>query len=228
MEELVHIKANQLDGAGFAGTELDRTVLEGILVIPKGAKGLVLFAHGSGSGRHSPRNIFVATALNKVGFATLLIDLLSQAEDQNYQTRFDIALLTQRVVTVIRWLQRQQKTCGLQIGLFGASTGAAAALYAAVQLPATVVKAVVSRGGRPDMAQEILPQVQAPTLIIVGGDDYGVIELNQAAYDALIAEKCFEVVPGATHLFEEPGCLEEVAHLATNWFRRYLLPHQTT
>lgn len=192
-------------------------VLEGTLAIPKGAAGVVLFAHGSGSSRFSPRNRFVAGELQKAGIATLLIDLLTEREDEVYETRFDIALLTERLDAVVRWLHKEPKTRALAVGLFGASTGAAAALKTAAKQGARIA-AVVSRGGRPDLAMDDLPKVVSPTLLIVGGLDFGVIELNEEAYAALPCEKKLEIVPGATHLFEEEGTLEEVARLACDWF----------
>lgn len=210
MEKLIHVTHAQVD-------------LEGMLKIPQGAKGIVLFAHGSGSSRFSPRNNFVADVLYKGGLATLLIDLLSKKEDEIYQTRFDINLLTQRLGMVVEWLEKQPETKGLSIGLFGSSTGAAAALQVAAAM-GKKVKAVVSRGGRPDLAMNVIDQVKAPTLFIVGGDDFGVIELNQEAYERLVCPKKFEIIPNATHLFEEPGCLEEVARLAKEWFKKYLEP----
>lgn len=191
--------------------------LEGLLSLPEKARGIVLFAHGSGSGRLSPRNNFVADVLNQASHATLLIDLLTQKEDETYETRFDIDLLTERLGIVVEWLKNQPETKALSIGLFGASTGAAAALKLAALLKKEI-KAVVSRGGRPDLANEVLDQVIAPTLIIVGGNDFGVIELNQEAYEKLTCEKAFKIIPHATHLFEEPGTLDVVAEEATAWF----------
>lgn len=200
----------------------DGVTLEGALEIPDLAAGLVLFAHGSGSSRFSPRNNFVAQELRRAGLATLLIDLLTRDEDRDYQTRFDIALLTQRVIAVTQWLATQADTRALALGLFGASTGAAAALQAAAALPETVT-AVVSRGGRPDLAGgQALARVRAPTLLIVGGRDDVVIELNRQAHALLKCEKELVIVPGATHLFEEPGTLEQVAKLAAGWFARRL------
>jgi dienelactone hydrolase len=208
---------------------MDRTVhipadgikLEGALVIPAGAQGVVLFAHGSGSSRHSPRNNFVAQALQSAGMGTLLMDLLTPQEDVSYETRFDIDLLTQRLERATEWLRQEPQTRSLQIGYFGASTGAAAALQAAANFGASI-GAVVSRGGRPDLAMAALDRVQSPTLLIVGGLDAIVIDLNRQAYRKLKAEKQLEIVPGATHLFEEPGTLQEVARLAADWFKRYL------
>jgi putative phosphoribosyl transferase len=192
--------------------------VEGMLEAPPHALGVVLFAHGSGSGRFSPRNNFVADSLHEEHIATLLIDLLTPQEDTHYQSRFDISLLTERLAAAVDWLQRQGGAPRLPIGLFGASTGAAAALQVAA-MPDTHITAVVSRGGRPDLAgAAALARVRAPTLLIVGGDDHGVIELNKTAYDLLHCEKQLSIVPGATHLFEEPGTLEEVAMMAGSWF----------
>src|SRR5437588_5641451 len=199
--------------------------LEGNLNIPENPPGVVLFAHGSGSSRHSPRNQFVAQVLHKAGFATLLIDLLTaDEEEQDWQTgrlRFNIDLLSQRVEGATNWLTLNPATANLKIGYFGASTGAAAALVAAAQRP-LAVGAVVSRGGRPDLASSYLTQVQAPTLLLVGSKDTQVIELNRWAFSLLRCEKQLEIIPGASHLFEEPGTLEKVAQLASQWFTRYL------
>lgn len=196
--------------------------IEGMLEIPERAVGLVLFAHGSGSSRHSPRNNYVADVLRQAGVGTLLMDLLTPEEDRDYQRRFDIALLTQRLLDAARWVVSQSDTREVSLGFFGASTGAAAALEAAAIL-GTEARAVVSRGGRPDLASsEVLASVSAPTLLLVGGLDDGVIDLNQQAYDQLRCEKKLHIVPGATHLFEEPGTLEEVARQAANWFARHL------
>ncbi len=196
--------------------------IEGMLEIPDRAVGLVLFAHGSGSSRHSPRNNHVAGVLRAAGVGTLLMDLLTQEEDRDYSRRFDIGLLTQRLLEAARWVKLQPATRDLPLGFFGASTGAAAALDAAAALGADA-KAVVSRGGRPDLASEqALLNVTAPTLLLVGGWDDGVIDLNQLAYDQLRCEKEMVIVPGATHLFEEPGTLEEVARQAADWFARHL------
>jgi putative phosphoribosyl transferase len=203
-------------------------VLEGDLVLPENAQGIVVFAHGSGSSRHSPRNRQVAAALNEARIGTLLVDLLTEREEEVDQLtghlRFDIELLARRLVGIIDWLQENPETASLPIGLFGASTGAAAALVAAAVRP-TVVAAVVSRGGRPDLALGALPLVRAPALLIVGEADSPVIELNRQALDALQTEKRLEIVPGATHLFEEPGALDEVARLAADWFARHLGDH---
>lgn len=203
----------------------DSVILEGALDIPEGAQGIVLFAHGSGSSRHSPRNNFVAGILRTGGLATLLIDLLTEEEDMLYETRFDIDLLTQRLMAATQWLQNQPRTKNLAIGYFGASTGAAAALKAAAS-PKNVIGAVVSRGGRPDMAEPDLDKVKSPVLLIVGGEDKTVIELNKQAYNKLQSEKELVVIPGATHLFEEPDALEEVARLATDWFKQKLVKKQ--
>jgi len=198
----------------------DSVALEGMLGMPPKAPGIVLFAHGSGSSRLSPRNNYVARALRSAGLATLLMDLLTEEEDRVYATRFDIGLLTRRLVAATRWIGKQPQTRRLSVGYFGASTGAAAALDAAAEL-GSAIGAVVSRGGRPDLA-ESLDQVRAPTLLIVGSLDTEVIALNRQAYAQLRSEKILEIVPGATHLFEEPGTLEQVADLAARWFTRHL------
>jgi dienelactone hydrolase len=199
----------------------DWVTLEGTLAVPAGTQGVVVFAHGSGSSRHSPRNTFVAQVLQTAGLGTLLFDLLTREEDATYETRFDIDLLTRRLVAATRWLREQPRTRSLGLGYFGASTGAAAALQAAAVL-GSVMGAVVSRGGRPDLARSALDRVQAPTLLIVGGEDHVVIDLNQQAYARLRGEKQLVIIPGAGHLFEEPGTLQEVARLASQWFVRYL------
>ncbi|MGZ6290207.1 MAG: dienelactone hydrolase family protein [Bdellovibrionota bacterium] len=198
----------------------DHVFLEGKLVIPEGANSIVMFAHGSGSGRFSPRNNYVAGVLQDAGIGTLLLDLLSEGEENNRQKVFDIELLAERLIRAKNWLSGQPETLSLKLGYFGASTGAGAALVAAAREPDNVF-AVVSRGGRPDLATYDLRSVTAPTLLIVGGEDYGVIELNQEALDALTCTKRLEIVPGATHLFEEPGTLERVAELATGWFTKF-------
>jgi len=199
--------------------------INGNLDIPEGARVIVLFAHGSGSGRFSPRNSYVARLMNKRGMATLLMDLLTADEEavdeQTAEFRFDIDLLAKRLIDATVWLRQNPATASLAIGYFGASTGAAAALIAAAKLP-NDVKAVVSRGGRPDLASEHLAKVKAPTLLIVGGDDFEVLEMNKNALKLIRAEKKLEVVPGATHLFEEPGKLQEAAELAIHWFARHL------
>ena len=204
-----------------ASIPADGRKLEGELIVPANASGVVAFAHGSGSSRHSPRNQFVARELQQAGLATLLLDLLEEEEAEDRHKVFDIELLAVRLLAAARWLGDNASTRGLGLGYFGASTGAAAALVAAARDPGRV-SAVVSRGGRPDLAMRWLPQVQAPTLLIVGGRDDQVIELNQAAYKELKAEKQLVIVPGATHLFEEPGALDEVARLAADWFKRHL------
>jgi len=209
LEQLVHIP-------------IDSIKLEGSLALPRQSLGLVVFAHGSGSSRFSPRNNFVARVLREAGIGTLLMDLLTEEEDTVYQTRFNIDLLTERLLLATRWLQEQHLTKNLVIGYFGASTGAAAALKAAAA-EGSKIGAVVSRGGRPDLAKEALVLVQSPTLLIVGGNDDIVIELNREAYARLKGKKQLVIVPGATHLFEEPGTLEEVARLATDWFKQYLI-----
>lgn len=201
--------------------------LEGNVNIPEQAYAIVLFVHGSGSGRYSPRNQFVARVLHEAGFATLLIDLLTieEEEEDRYtgHLRFDITLLSKRVVDITDWLARHPATRHLKIGYFGASTGAAAALVAAAEHPHDV-GAIVSRGGRPDLAGSFLNRAIAPTLLIVGSQDTQVITLNRAAASRLTGEKQLEIVEGATHLFEEPGTLEQVAQLASRWFARYLTP----
>ena len=203
--------------------------LDGNLGVPADARGIVLFAHGSGSSRHSPRNRHVAGVLREAGLATLLMDLLTADEEaidlQTQRLRFDISLLADRLVGATDWLARNPDTRDLTIGYFGASTGAAAALVAAAERP-DAVGAIVSRGGRPDLAGAALARVRAPTLLIVGGNDIPVIGMNQEAMAQLHAETKLEIVPGATHLFEEPGALEEVARLAREWFERYLSGRQ--
>ncbi len=210
-EELVYIDA----GSGIK--------LEGSLVIPEGAPGLILFAHGSGSSRFSPRNNFVAREIRKSGMGTLLMDLLTKEEDTTYETRFNIGLLSQRLEAATRWVKGRKDTGALRIGYFGASTGAAAAIQAAVSM-GQEIGAIVSRGGRPDLAEPYLSKLQTPALLIVGGMDDVVIELNRKAYRMIKSEKELVIVPGATHLFEEPGTLEEVARLAADWFKKRLGP----
>ena len=200
---------------------IDSIKLHGDLTIPKNAEGIVLFAHGSGSSRHSSRNKYVAQVLQKAGLATLLIDLLTEDEekvdDYTAHLRFDIDLLAKRLVDTTNWLIKNPDTKNLNIGYFGASTGAAAALVSSVDCP-DAINAIVSRGGRPDLAGPILSRVKAPTLLIVGGNDSQVIEMNEEALNLLETEKKIAIVPGATHLFEEPGTLEQVARLAADWF----------
>jgi putative phosphoribosyl transferase len=200
--------------------------LAGTLQLPGPAHGLVVFAHGSGSSRLSPRNIAVAEALNGCGMATLLFDLLTVVEEDNRTNVFDIPLLARRLVDVVHWVEGQPVTKTLPLGLFGASTGAAAAIVAAATLGDRVA-AIVSRGGRPDLAGSALERVHAPTLLIVGGADYGVIELNEAAFARLKSEKAMEIVPGATHLFPEPGALEAVIDHAARWFDRHFSAGRT-
>ena len=199
--------------------------LKGNLGVPEGAKGVVLFAHGSGSSRHSPRNRYVAQVLRQRQLATLLIDLLTQSEEaidrRTRHLRFDIGLLAPRLIDATEWLNQHPATRNLKVGYFGASTGSAAALVAAAERP-DAVSAIVSRGGRPDLAGSALSRVRAPTLLIVGGNDIPVIGMNQEALAQLRTEKQLEIIPGATHLFEEPGALEKVAELASQWFNRYL------
>ena len=196
--------------------------IEGSLIIPSGAGGIVVFAHGSGSSRHSVRNNYVAAVIRKNNLATFLLDLLTPEEDADYSKRFDIALLAHRLFIATKWLQEQPDTKNLRIGYFGASTGAAAAIQSAAG-NADIVKAIVSRGGRPDLAMPYLEKITAPTLLIVGGNDEIVIELNIEAYNNLQCDKKLEIVEGATHLFEEPGTLEQVAILAEKWFEKYLV-----
>jgi pimeloyl-ACP methyl ester carboxylesterase len=211
--------------AGSKGDDPRPVTLDGDLAVPLGATGIVLFAHGSGSGRHSPRNQFVARVIQRTGIATLLFDLLTGDEetedDVTGRLRFDIGLLARRLVEAGKWIALQPETKKLAVGYFGASTGGAAALVAAAQIGSTI-EAIVSRGGRPDLAGDRLGSVQAPTLLIVGERDGTVLELNRGAYPRLRCEKELEVIPRATHLFEEPGTLEEVARLAADWFRRHL------
>ena len=199
--------------------------LEGTLTIPRGAAGIVLFAHGSGSSRHSPRNRFVAQTLQEGGLATLLFDLLTRREEgidqYSAELRFNIGMLADRLVGATDWVHRRADTCDLRIGYFGASTGGGAALVAAAQRP-ELIGAVVSRGGRPDLAGGALRLVRAPTLLIVGGADGLVIEMNREALAHLDAPKQLEIISGATHLFEEPGALERVAQLAREWFMQHL------
>ena len=199
--------------------------LEGMLELPPQPTAVVVFSHGSGSGRHSPRNQFVGRELRSAGLGTLLLDLLTSAEDRDYEMRFNIDLLTERLGHAVRFVRGYASTRALPVGLFGASTGAASALRVAAQMP-DAVGAVVSRGGRPDLTGEReLAGVRSPTLLIVGGRDEPVIEMNQSAQRALVhCEQQLVIVPGATHLFEEPGTLEEVARLAKQWFVRHLAP----
>lgn len=198
-------------------------VVSGNLTIPEDAKGLIIFAHGSGSSRLSPRNRMVADYLVQQGFATLLFDLLTSEEDREYQSRFNIRLLAERLVIVSEWLLSFDKTSNFHQAYFGASTGAAAALYAAAA-EGTDIAAVVSRGGRPDLAMEVLPTLQSPTLLIVGGDDSEVLQLNRKALAAMHCPKQLEVIPGASHLFEEKGAMEKVCVKASSWFEQYLHP----
>jgi len=207
-QKLVRIPADSVD-------------LEGTLVIPQGAKAIVIFVHGAGSSRLSPRNNFVAQVLNDAGLGTFLFDLLTEEEDIVYENRFDLTLLTSRLKTATGWLRDQPLARKLSLGYFGASTGAAAAIITAAESGASI-GAVVSRGGRPDLAKQALGELATPTLLIVGGEDDVVLELNQEAYEQIKAEKDLKVIPGATHLFEEPGALEEVSRLAANWFKKHI------
>jgi dienelactone hydrolase len=203
--------------------------LSGTLAVPDDATAVVLFAHGSGSSRLSPRNRHVAAVLRRAGLATLLVDLLTDTEEDHElftrHLRYDIELLAHRLTEATRWMADEPSTAHLAVGYFGASTGAAAALVAAAEQP-HLVNAVVSRGGRPDMAGGALPRVHAPTLLIVGGADHGILDQNEDAFDRLRTEKKLEIVPGATHLFEEPGALDAVATLALHWFMDHLVPAQ--
>lgn len=218
-EDIIHERGE------FVQIPMDSVVLEGNLTIPEGAQGIVLFAHGSGSSRHSPRNQHVADVLHAGHIGTLLFDLLTSEEEeidmQTRQMRFDIDLLADRLVGATDWLSHQDTAQGRPLGYFGASTGAAAAMIAASERP-DLIEAVVSRGGRADLAKSALPSVQAATLLIVGGEDSVVIELNQQALERLHCERQLRIVPGASHLFEEPGKLEQVAELARDWFVRHL------
>src|SRR5437870_7102564 len=216
--------------SNFGATDIQipagRATLDGNLTIVAQAKGLVWFAHGNGSSRHSPRNQFVARTLNDAGLATLLFDLLTPEEESvdvyTREHRFDIGLLAERLVYATKWAKQQKQTKDFRIGYFGSSTGGGAALVAAAELPDDI-GAVVSRGGRPDLAGDALPKVEAPTLLIVGGEDQVVIELNEQARAQMKCECKIEIVPGATHLFEEPRALEKVAKLASDWFVKHLI-----
>ncbi|NGX41925.1 MAG: putative phosphoribosyl transferase [Chlamydiae bacterium] len=209
----------------LVNVEAGPVTLEGFLAIPENATAIVVFVHGSGSSRHSPRNQAVARTFNEYGLATLLFDLLTAEEEvidlETRHLRFDIPMLAERVVGTVKWLTEFESTQKMKIGLIGSSTGAAAALVAAAEL-GEAIGSVVSRGGRPDLAGADLPQVRAPTLLVVGGYDYQVIELNEQAYAQLQCEKKLEIVPHATHLFEESGTLEQAAHLARSWFVQHL------
>jgi putative phosphoribosyl transferase len=219
----VHSDLLEIQSRIFAGD----AVLDGDLVVPSGASGIAVFAHGSGSSRHSPRNRSVARVIREAGVGSLLFDLLTREEESidvfTRHLRFDIELLTRRLIEATRWLASQEETRNLRVGYFGSSTGAAAALMAAARL-GDEIGAVVSRGGRPDLAGDALPLVKAPTLLIVGGHDETVIELNQDAYARLRCEKELRVIPGATHLFEESGALEQVADYAADWLKGHLQP----
>jgi len=210
---------------GLVQVGIDSIALDGNLLVPSGATGIVLFAHGSGSSRFSSRNRYVASTLREGNLGTLLIDLLTPQEEARdnvtAEHRFDIGMLADRLIGTVEWLRAQPELREKKIGLFGASTGGGAALVAAAARP-KLIQAVVSRGGRPDLAGAALPRVEAPTLLIVGGNDVPVIAMNRQAYDQLRCERRLEIVPGATHLFEEPGTLESVADLARGWFTGYL------
>ncbi|HEY3232693.1 MAG TPA: dienelactone hydrolase family protein [Roseiflexaceae bacterium] len=225
----MHREAKHSSEARLVHITAGLVTLEGTLHLPAGAYGIVLFAHGSGSSRHSPRNRYVASVLQAGGLATLLIDLLTADEEtvdlRTRQLRFDIGLLADRLVGATDWLAQEPDTHLLRVGYFGASTGGGAALVAAAQRP-EAVGAVVSRGGRPDLAGPALSHVRAPTLLIVGGHDVPVIGMNQEALAQLRCEKRLDIIPGATHLFEEPGTLEQAALLARDWFNQYLTPSE--
>ncbi|SIR76017.1 dienelactone hydrolase family protein [Natronorubrum thiooxidans] len=210
-----------MSDANYTTIPVDDVELEGELIVPDGASGLVVFAHGSGSSRKSPRNNYVADVIRERGLGTLLFDLLTEGEDRYRENRFDIPLLTDRLVAVTEWLRGREETADRRYGYFGSSTGAASALRGAAR-PATDIDAVVSRGGRVDLASEVLGDVTAPTLFIVGGDDTQVLELNREAAAALTCEHDLHVVAGAGHLFEGPGHLEEVADVAADWFEDHL------
>jgi len=213
--------------AGLVRVDANGLLLEGNLLLPDNAHGIVVFAHGSGSSRFSSRNRHVAEVLRAGGHGTLLLDLLTREEEavdmRTAHLRFDIEMLADRLVATVKWLRRTEEGGRLPVGYFGASTGGGAALVAAAAIP-DEIHAVVSRGGRPDLAGPALPQVEAPTLLIVGGDDAPVIEMNREAYDQMRCERRLEIVPNASHLFEEPGTLERVAELARDWFRRWSTP----
>jgi putative phosphoribosyl transferase len=215
-----------MNNEGLVQVDADGVRLEGNLLIPKDAKAVIVFAHGSGSSRFSSRNRAVAHSLRQAGFATLLLDLLTAAEEaadaHTGHHRFDIEMLARRLVGTVEWLAEQREPGHLPVGMFGASTGGGAALVAAAEIPQQV-GAVVSRGGRPDLAGDALPLVKAPTLLIVGGDDAPVIEMNRDAYDRMSCDRELKIIPGATHLFEEPGKLEEVSRLAKSWFSEKLV-----
>lgn len=201
---------------------LGNTMLPGTLVIPEMAKGIIVFAHGSGSSRHSSRNKYIASLLEDAGFATLLFDLLTEPEEEDYAKRFDIDLLTERLIETTDWLKSEEQTGGLTVGYFGASTGAAATLQAAAEL-GDIIGAVVSRGGRPDLAGLRLSFVVSPTMLIVGSLDREVVALNEQAFAELRVAREIRIVEGANHLFEEQGALEEVANLTISWFNRYII-----
>ncbi|MBU2577405.1 alpha/beta hydrolase [Patescibacteria group bacterium] len=211
---------NQPKVENIVGIPVNGQVIEANLSLPQNPKGLVIFAHGSGSSRFSPRNNFVAQVIQKKNIATLLVDLLTPEEDNYNENRFDIKLLAKRLVNIVKWIKDDKRLNSLNLGFFGASTGTAAALDAAAFLK-DKIKAVVSRGGRPDLSI-YLREVQAPVLLIVGVENYLVLELNKDAYEKMDTIKSLEVIPGATHLFEEPGTLEQVADLAADWFEKYL------
>lgn len=219
--ENLDVPKNNHDKKYTVTIPVNNVSVEGILQIPHNPRGIVLFVHGSGSGRHSPRNNYIASVLRESRVASLLFDLLTEEEDLIYESRFDIELLTRRIIAVTQWVKKQPKTKDLKLGFFGASTGAAAALKAASRIGPDI-RAVVSRGGRPDLAIDEIKDVKSPTLLIVGENDPEVIELNKIAYEALNTTKKLEIIPKATHLFEEPGTLEKVAEISSEWFKKYL------
>ncbi|MHB1172643.1 MAG: dienelactone hydrolase family protein [Lacisediminihabitans sp.] len=225
--DAISVDSQDSDQPGWREVEVPPLGLSGTLRIPHNAQGIVLFAHGSGSSRFSPRNIAVAHQLNERGFATFLLDLLTEPESEDRQKVFDIPLLAERLVQAVRWIDADKEVGDLRLGLFGASTGAGAALVAAAELGERV-SAVVSRGGRPDLADSALSRVLSPTLLIVGGADTVVVGLNREALAQLNCEKALTLVPDATHLFEEAGALEAVTLLAAGWFQQYLVPQPGT
>lgn len=211
----------KLKTENIVSISINRQNIEASLNLPENSNGIVVFAHGSGSSRFSPRNNFVANVIQKKKIATLLADLLTQEEDQYYDNRFDIDLLSQRLISIVEWIKKDKNLNQLSIGFFGASTGAAAALDANAMLRKNI-KAIVSRGGRPDLSVH-LREATAPVLLIVGGNDFPVLKLNKDAFEKINTIKSLKIIPGATHLFEEPGALEQVAELAASWFEKYLI-----
>lgn len=221
MVKNLNIPKDNRDKKFIVTIPVNNVFVEGVLRVPHNPRGIVLFTHCSGSGRHSPRNNFVAEILRKARVATLLFDLLTEGEDLVYENRFNIELLTERLIAITKWIKKQPHLNDLKVGFFGASTGAAAALKAAARIGSNI-RAIVSRGGRPDLAMDEIKKVKSPTLFIVGENDPQVIELNQQALSALNTTKKIEIIPKATHLFEEPGTLEKAAEFASDWFKKYL------